>query len=74
MTYPIKLGTYKDAIRLSEIASRQNFDMRLSCGTDSINARSLLGLFEFIGKSANLIAPDHADYNSFAKVIRQLSL
>lgn len=74
MTYPIKLGTYKDAMRLSEIAAKQKFDMYLSCGMDSINAKSLLGLFEFVGKSANLIAPDHADSNSFKKVIRQLSL
>ena len=73
MTYPIQLGTYKDAIRLSEIASKQKFDMTLSHGMDSVNARSLLGLFEFIGKDATLIAPDHADANSFAKVIKHLT-
>ena len=59
MTYPYVVSTKEDICRLSEMASREDFDIYLSVGSTMFDAKSLLALFTVLGKKVNLVAPDH---------------
>jgi hypothetical protein len=48
--------------------------MSVSSGTAMIDPRSLLGLFNFVGKKVNLIAPDEMDPNYFMKLVKKMGV
>ena len=72
MNYPFKVETKEDLYRLSELASKEDFNIYLSTSTALFDAKSLLALFTILGKEVSLIAPDHADSKKFAKFISKL--
>lgn len=74
MTYTVKLDSKEDIIKLSEIASQQPFEINVSKGLVTINAKSLLALFALVGENVNLVAPDHADPQAFIKAIKKMEL
>ena len=72
MTYKVQLDNKEDIIKLSEIASEQPFEINVSEGLVTINAKSLLALFTLIGKQVNLVAPDHADPQKFIEAVKKM--
>ncbi len=74
MIYPIVMKDAKAVKRVNEIATRAEIDMHISCGTMSIDPRSLLGLFAFMGKDALLVAPDNADPEYFTYLVKKMSV
>ena len=72
MTYTIQLDKVEDIQKLSEIASEQPFEINVSKGLVTVNAKSLLALFTLIGEKVNLVAPDHADPQEFIKAVKKM--
>ena len=73
MNYPYKINTKEDLYRLSELASKEDFDVYISTNSTLIDAKSLLALFTILGKEINLVAPDHADSTKFSDFIAKLN-
>lgn len=74
MTYhPFKVESKEDLQRLSELASKEDYNIYLSTSTAMFDAKSLLALFTILGKEVSLIAPDHADSEKFTKFIEKLN-
>ena len=74
MTYhPFKVESKEDLQRLSELASKEDYNIYLSTSTAMFDAKSLLALFTVLGKEVSLIAPDHADSEKFVKFIEKLN-
>ena len=72
MTYTIQLDDKDDIMKLSEIASQQPFEINVSKGLVTVNAKSLLALFTLIGEKVNLVAPDHADPQQFIDAVKKM--
>jgi hypothetical protein len=74
MVFPVVVKTMEDARRLNQVATEQDFDMYISCDSITIDVRSLLGLLTLLGKESVIVAPDHADPESFVKALRKMKL
>lgn len=72
MTYTVQLDNKEDIMKLSEIASEQPFEINVSKGLVTVNAKSLLALFTLIGEKVNLVAPDHADPQQFIDAVKKM--
>ena len=72
MIYPYKIETKEDLLRLSELASQENYPIYISTELGQIDAKSILALFTILGKEINLVAPDHANSSDFSKFIHKL--
>lgn len=73
MIYPFKIETKEDLYRLSELASKEDFSIYLGTSSEMFDAKSLLALFNILGKEVNLIAPDHVEAGKFTKFIEKLN-
>ena len=77
MVYPIVMRNEKDVLRVNEIACRQPFDLYISTVNGSYSyadAKSLLGLFNYIGREVYLVGPDDIDPKYFSKLIKRMKL
>jgi hypothetical protein len=73
MVYEIKLASPKDVKNLNDAALDYEGKLLVNCGSTSIDARSLLGLFTLIGrKGVKLVAPDHENPNKFAEIVKRI--
>ena len=72
MTYTVQLDRVEDIQKLSEIASEQPFEINVSKGCITVNAKSLLALFTLIGEKVNLVAPDHANPQEFMDAVKKM--
>lgn len=72
MTYTVKLDSIEDIQKLSEIASEQPFEINVSKGLVTVNAKSLLALFNLIGEKVCLVAPDHANPQEFINAVKKM--
>lgn len=73
MTYPFRIESKEDLLRLSELASKEDFSIYLSTSSETFDAKSLLALFNILGKEVSLTAPDHIDAEKFTKFIEKLN-
>ena len=73
MVYPYKIESQEDLYRLSELASKEDFNVYISTNNVMLDAKSLLALFTILGKEINLVAPDHADNTKFSQFIEKLT-
>lgn len=73
MTYPFRVESKEDLLRLSELASKEDFSIYLSTNSETFDAKSLLALFNILGKEVSLTAPDHIDAEKFTKFIEKLN-
>ena len=72
MVYTVKLNDREDIQKLSQIASEQPFEINVSKGLVTVNAKSLLALFTLLGQQVNLVAPDHANPQEFIDAIKKM--
>ncbi len=73
MIYPYKIENKDDLIKLSELASKEDFPIYISTLYGMLDARSVLALFTLLGKEINLVAPDHASGEEFVQFIEKLN-
>jgi hypothetical protein len=73
MVHPITLKTKEDVLRLNDLATKENFNLKVSTGSIIIDAKSLLALFTILGKEVHLTVPDHVEVEKFSKFIKKLS-
>jgi hypothetical protein len=68
------MKSIEDAIKLNQIATKQDFAIYISCDNGMFDVRSLLGLFALVGKSGMLVAPDHASPEAFIKALKRMGV
>lgn len=73
MVKEINIKTPAQIQKLSELASREPYDISLVTSTVVLDARSLLGLYALIGQKVAVAADDHADPARFAKFLKKIS-
>lgn len=73
MIHPYKINSVEELHRLSELASKEDFNVYISTELGQIDAKSILALFTIMGKEVNLVAPDHADSEKFIKFLDKLN-
>ncbi|NCB62445.1 MAG: hypothetical protein EOM52_02350 [Clostridia bacterium] len=74
MVANVMIKNREDVENLNKVASQQNFDMSVSCGSVIVDARSLLALFTLIGSKVSLVAPDEVSHKDFSKLIKRMNL
>lgn len=73
MVFEIKLESPKDVKNLNDAALDYCGELKVNCGSSSMNAQSLLGLFTLIGKKGiTIVAPDNENPKKFERFIKQL--
>ena len=72
MVYPIQIKDAKDAVKISEASAAADLGVTISCGTVTLDPRSILGLLALIGKKVLLVAPDHSNPNEFRHLIKKI--
>lgn len=73
MTYPFKIESKEDLLRLSELACKEDFAIYLSTSNALFDVKSLLALFTILGKDVSLLAPDHVDAEKFSNFIEKVN-
>ena len=73
MTYPVRIKSTEDAVKICQEAAAADLGVTISCGTIIIDPRSILGLLALIGKQALLVAPDHSNPTEFRHFIKRIS-
>ena len=74
MICPILMRDAKDVERVSNVAAEAGIELSVSCGTMMIDPRSILGLFNFVGKDALLVAPDNMSPNYFMRLVKKMGV
>ena len=72
MVYPIRFDSSERIKKVSDLASNEPYDIWVSCKNDMVNAKSLLGLFSFVGKDVLVVAEDNANPDRFLRVVRKM--
>ena len=70
-------GTIKniaDIQRMNEIASKQPFEVFVSCEDTMVDCRSFVNLFPLIGKEVNVIVEDYIDSKVFKKMFKKMKI
>jgi hypothetical protein len=71
MIQSIRFKTKEDLYRVSELASKQDFNIYISTPNGQLDAKSLLALFTILGKDVNIVAPDHASADKFCAFLEK---
>ena len=72
MMKEIDIKTPAQVQKLSELASKEPYDISLVTSTVVLDARSLLGLYALIGQRVTVAADDHADPKRFGKFVSKI--
>ena len=73
MTKTIDITSRDQVRRISELASRMPYEVRLSTDTVMLDARSLLGLYALVGKKARVVAEDDVNPRSFSRLVEKMA-
>ena len=74
MTAKVHIKSMEDVQNLNKVASKQDFNLSVSCGSVIVDARSLLALFTLIGSQVSIVAPDGVSPKEFVKSIKRMKL
>ena len=58
--------------RISDLASKEPYEIFLSNSTTMLNAKSILGLCSLVGQNVNIVAEDNADPYRFMRVVDKM--
>ena len=72
MVFPVQIKSTEDAIRICEEAAAADLGVTISCGSITLDPRSILGLLALVGKEALLVAPDHSNPDEFRNLIKKI--
>ena len=73
MTKVIDIKTKDQAMKISELASQAPYEVWLSTDTVMLDARSLLGLFDLVGKKARVVVADNVNPKAFGKLVDKMA-
>lgn len=68
----IHIDTQDRVKRISDLASREPYEIFLSDSYTMLNAKSILGLFSLVGKNIRIVAEDNADPDRFMRVVDKM--
>lgn len=68
----IHLDSNERIKRISDLASKEPYEIYLSNSTTMLNAKSILGLFSLVGQDVNIVAEDNADPYRFMRVVNKM--
>ena len=68
----IHLDSNERIKRISDLASKEPYEIYLSNSTTMLNAKSILGLFSLVGQDVNIVAEDNADPYRFMCVVNKM--
>jgi len=69
MVREIDITSAKQVERINLLASKAPYEVWLDCGTVMLDARSLLGLFDLVGKHAKVVVEDDIDPKRFRRLV-----
>ena len=58
--------------KINRLAANAPYEVWLSSGSMTMDARSLLGLFALIGKKAHVVAEDSVDPRAFSRLVSKM--
>ena len=73
MVKEIMIKNMEQAEKINKLATRAPYDIWVSNSTMMVDARSLLGLLALVGKKASVVAGDHVDPKSFARLVNKMN-
>ena len=68
----IKIETKEKVQRICELATYSPYEVWLNVNGESLDARSILGLFSLVGKEAYVVVEDDVDRDSFNKLMDKI--
>lgn len=68
----IHIDTQDRVKRISDLASKEPYDIFLSNSNTMLNAKSILGLFSLVGQDVHIVAEDNADPYRFMRVVNKM--
>lgn len=74
MVLEITLKSTDDVKKLNDIAFDYGEKITVSSRNYTVDARSILALFAFIGTTVNLVFPDHCDIGKLNDVVKKLAV
>lgn len=74
MTIEVTIKTPEDVKYLNDVAFDYGDKVLVSNGLNYTDARSILALFAFVGKTVNLVFPDHSDINRLNNIVKKLAV
>lgn len=72
MVREIDITSAKQVERINLLASKVPYEVWLNCGTVMLDARSLLGLFDLVGKHASVVVEDDVDPKRFRRLVAEM--
>ena len=73
MVKELEVKTPAQVEKINRLASQQPYEVYLTNGTVMLDARSLLGLFTFIGQKALVVVEDDVDPDRFGKLVNHMA-
>lgn len=74
MTIEVAIKTTDDVKFLNDVAFEYGDKIIVSDKSYTVDARSILALFSFIGKTVNLVFPDHSNIDRLRNIIKKLAI
>lgn len=74
MTLEVTLKTTDDVKYLNDVAFDYGDKLFVSDKSYTVDARSILALFAFVGTTVNLVFPDHCDIGKLNDVVKKLAV
>ena len=72
MTYIVKSPMTVSLVKkINEAAIKEDFDVKVSCGSVIVDAKSFLALLTLIGKNVNLVTSDSVNPKEFLSFARK---
>lgn len=73
MIREIEIKDRAQVARINRLACQAPYEVWLSTGTVMLDARSLLGLYALVGKSAHVVAEDDVSPKAFSRLVSQMA-
>lgn len=73
MTRMIEIKDRAHVEKINELACQTPFEVWLSTDSLMLDAHSLLGLFDLIGKKVNVVVEDNVDAKQFEKLVSKIA-
>ena len=73
MTKTIEITSKSQVERINQLASEVPYEVWLSTDTVMLDARSLLGLFDLVGKKARVVVADNVNPKAFGKLVDKMA-
>ena len=75
MIYPINIKDVNDIQNISKVAVEySDIDMSIKCNNTMIDPKSIIALFNFVGKDAHLVVSDDLDQKLVERLVKRMGV